>query len=104
MDCWVINLKDNISVDIATKNTFAKEKEYQSYHDSYNQEIVIFRKELLSNQEYKILLTDITGKIITQKNIENKISISSTNLKKGVYLYKIFSDTEPIESGKIIIR
>ncbi len=104
MDCWVIKLKDNISVDIATKNTFAKEKEYQSYYDSFNQEIVIFRKELLSNQEYKILLTDITGKIITQKNIENKISISATHLKKGVYLYKIFSDTEPIESGKIIIR
>jgi len=47
---------------------------------------------------------DVSGTLMHQITLKGKNKYKITNLKKGIYMYDVFSNDESIEHGKIIVK
>ncbi|HVE62104.1 MAG TPA: T9SS type A sorting domain-containing protein [Chitinophagaceae bacterium] len=47
---------------------------------------------------------DVSGTLIHQITLKGKKKYKIANLKKGIYMYDVFSNDESIENGKIIVK
>jgi Secretion system C-terminal sorting domain len=68
---------------------------------------LFFRYKLEPNSKGKILIFDLTGKKVKQKNItnsEDNIQINVSDLNTGIYLWTIEVDGVPVKSEKLIKR
>ncbi len=47
---------------------------------------------------------DVSGTLMHQITLKGKNKYKIANLKKGIYMYDVFSNDESIEHGKIIVK
>ncbi len=62
---------------------------------------------IVANEVTSVLdfnLFDLNGKQIIFKKIFSKESISTINLAKGIYCFRIISDSKSVQSGKLVIN
>lgn len=61
---------------------------------------------IANGNEGFLCLYDITGKLILKEKLsegENKLTINTSQLKHGVYLYNVIVDKQMITTGKLVI-
>lgn len=102
MDCWAIKLKNSISV--AIKNQDAKPNAYMCYYDTFNQQNIIVEKNELNCIDCVLKISDLSGKIILQKPIGEKLQIRDGEILSGLYIYTVVSGRKIISSDKILIK
>jgi hypothetical protein len=88
------NLARSINPDIKNKN------EVSLYPNPSNDKMFI--DGLLSNEEYSMLIYDLTGRIVLESVIESN-EINLYKLQPGIYLYRIENLNSVINSGRISI-
>ena len=84
---------------ITSSITFKSDKN-KVYYDAAKQVIVI--DETLQNQSSMFELVNIQGEVILRKTGTDNSSINVSNLSKGVYLYRLFFNSQEIYFGKIL--
>jgi hypothetical protein len=47
---------------------------------------------------------DVSGTLMHQITLKGKNKYKIANLKKGIYMYDVFSDDESIEHGKLVVK
>lgn len=57
-----------------------------------------------SDKELQFYVFDLEGTMMHNIKLNAKGKKTITGLKKGVYMYDVFSDDESIERGKIIVK
>lgn len=57
-----------------------------------------------TNNADKVVLTDITGKIISESNLVNTNEINLSNTAKGIYVLKFYSKNTNVANRKIVIE
>lgn len=66
---------------------------------------VTFEVDILKNDKYEIIISDLTGQQIMSTYIfDNKKNISTSNLPVGMYLYVVKLNNSIIKTGKLIVN
>lgn len=94
VDFWV--LKINTNVGINEINTSAK---INLYPNPCNGDFTLSGTPPNS----QIIITDIEGRTIFQKNINKDKSIINTNLENGIYFWQLISQNKTAANGKLVI-
>ncbi|HYF32930.1 MAG TPA: T9SS type A sorting domain-containing protein [Chitinophagaceae bacterium] len=66
--------------------------------------VLFFTASGEAGRVYQLYLFDMDGKLSKQIQIRNKETTVLTNIKKGSYLFEVFSDDERIENGQLLIK
>lgn len=69
-----------------------------------NHQVLFFNASGEEGKVYQLFLFDLEGKLVKQANIRNKETTVLNNMRKGNYLYEVFSDDERLENGQVIVR
>lgn len=85
------------------KNSVVKSHRINLYPDA-NQKVVFFSVRGEEGEVYQLYVFDIDGKLVKQAESRNKETIVIKGIKKGSYLFEVFSDDKRIGNGQIAIR
>lgn len=89
---------------IVVEKQFTSRKYKIRLYPNANQQVLFFSASGEEGKIYQFFLFDMDGKLVKQANIKNKQTTVINNLDKGVFLFQVFSDDEPIENGKVTVR
>ena len=85
------------------KNNMVKSHRISLYPDA-NQKVVFFSVRGEEGEVYQLYVFDIDGRLVKQAESRNKERIVVKGIKKGSYLFEVFSDDKRIGNGQIAIR
>lgn len=92
-----------LSVD-KTKGSTAEQLTIRAYPNPFSEQTTL-EVEGGNYQELELTIYDIAGRNVLQyMSTDNKIQIQRGNLAKGVYIYQLQADGEPVGTGKLIVR
>ncbi|MBI5540240.1 MAG: SBBP repeat-containing protein [Bacteroidia bacterium] len=89
------------SATTTTINEFSKENtsDFNIFPNPFCNNLSIKAK---SNEQFDVVLYDITNRKILQHNFINNINLQTENLTKGIYIYEIKNKTDVVGRGKLI--
>ncbi len=98
------NLRTTVPPKKNTTKQTAVENSLQVYPNPSNG-IITLTINNQTNGTYRFVLTDISGRMITDRNdlINGSNTIDESMLDQGLYIYKVYSSNELIGTGKIAI-
>jgi hypothetical protein len=85
------------------KSNVAKSHRINLYPDA-NQKVVFFSVRGQEGKAYQLYVFNIDGMLVKQVETRNKQTTVVKGIKKGFYLFEVFSDDKRIGNGQIAIR
>ena len=87
-----------------TEINYGIEDNIQSVFNIYSCNDVVYIKNMESRENVQVKISDITGRIVLEKDIQSTGTVAiPTNLKSGVYVVSLINGNK-IETEKIIIN
>ena len=101
----IINSNQKRLTDATTGiNDIANEESRVSVYPNPASDKVYFHMKGKENRESKIIITDFSGKeVLTSQLQQNNSVIETKNFSDGVYFYRVISEKEIIDRGKIVV-
>ena len=85
------------------KNSVVKSHRISLYPD-VNQKVVFFSVRGEEGKVYQLYVFDMEGRLVKQAETRNKQTTVLKGIKKGAYVFEVFSDDKRIGNGQIAIR
>ena len=85
------------------KNTVVKSHRISIYPDA-NQKVVFFSVRGEEGKVYQLYVFDIEGRLVKHVESRNKQTTVVKGIRKGSYVFEVFSDDKRIGNGQIAIR
>jgi hypothetical protein len=98
------NIPGNCALATFAKKINSSKNTFNCYPNPSTDGLIHFEVNKKSNASFQLLVLDITGSVVLQKEIssnEQKITIVLEN--KGVYTYKIMNQSGESQNGKLVI-
>jgi len=80
-------------------NEISKENNIQLFPNPFSEQLTI---EMSKNEDYEVILYDITARQMVKEHFIKRISINTSRFSPGLYFYEVKSRAGFVKSGKII--
>jgi len=99
-------MPDANPVDTLSDSPSVKKEKYKSVVKLYPNPTWDGRVNISVNntEPLHFYVFDVSGTLMHQITLKGKNKYKIANLKKGIYIYDVFSNDESIEHGKIIVK